>query len=125
MSRLSMGVAAALLALSSANAFSAPAMQAESATGPILVDSKGMALYTYDKDEAGMTNCYDKCATNWPPLMAEEGAAPEGDWTIVDRTDGGKMWAYKGQPLYLWVKDTNPGDVTGDGVGGVWHVAKP
>jgi predicted lipoprotein with Yx(FWY)xxD motif len=125
MHRFNMGLAAAFLALSSATAISAPAMQAESGTGPILVDSKGMTLYTYDKDEAGMTNCYDKCATNWPPLMAEEGAAPEGDWTLVDRTDGGKMWAYKGQPLYLWVKDTNPGEVTGDGVGGVWHVAKP
>jgi predicted lipoprotein with Yx(FWY)xxD motif len=34
------------------------------------------------------------------------------------------MWAYEGWPLYLWVKDTKPGDVTGDGVGGVWHAAK-
>lgn len=28
-------------------------------------------------------------------------------------------------PLYYWVKDKKPGDVTGDGVNGVWHVAKP
>ncbi|MCB1351011.1 MAG: hypothetical protein KDK11_21085, partial [Maritimibacter sp.] len=31
----------------------------------------------------------------------------------------------KGMPLYTWVNDTAPGDVTGDGVNGVWHLAKP
>ena len=60
---------------------------------------------------------------NWPPLMASDGATADGDFTLVDRTDGGKMWAYKGWPLYLWVKDAKPGDMTGDGVGGVWHTA--
>jgi predicted lipoprotein with Yx(FWY)xxD motif len=49
----------------------------------------------------------------------------EGDWSLVERTGGGMMWAYKGMPLYLWVKDEKPGDTTGDGVNSVWHVAKP
>ena len=89
----------------------------------VLTDANGMTLYTYDKDTAGVTNCYDKCAENWPPLFADDGAAPEGDFTLVDRTDGTKMWAYKGMPLYLWVKDTQPGETTGDGVGEVWHTA--
>ena len=35
-----------------------------------------------------------------------------------------KMWAYNGWPLYTFIKDAKPGDVTGDGVGGVWHVVK-
>ncbi len=116
---------AAAFALASAIAHAAPAMTADSSMGPILVDEHGMTLYTFDKDTDGVTNCYDKCAVNWPPLMAAEGAMAEGDWTIVDRTDGGKMWAYKGTPLYLWIKDQNPGDTTGDGVNSVWHVAKP
>ena len=89
----------------------------------VLTDANGMTLYTYDKDTAGVSNCYDKCATNWPPLMVSTDAKAEGDFTIVDRTDGTKMWAYKGMPLYLWVKDTKPGDTTGDGVGEVWHTA--
>jgi predicted lipoprotein with Yx(FWY)xxD motif len=89
----------------------------------VLTDANGMTLYTYDKDTAGVSNCYDKCAENWPPLMADASAKAEGDFTIVDRTDGSKMWAFKGMPLYLWVKDTKPGDTTGDGVGGVWHTA--
>ena len=89
----------------------------------VLTDANGMTLYTYDKDTAGVSNCYDKCAVNWPPLMVSADAKAEGDFTIVDRTDGTKMWAYKGMPLYLWVKDTKPGDTTGDGVGEVWHTA--
>jgi predicted lipoprotein with Yx(FWY)xxD motif len=26
-----------------------------------------------------------------------------------------------GKPLYTWMKDAKPGDVTGDFVRGVWH----
>ena len=101
-----------------------PAKVMDSSLGKIWTDQKGMTLYTFDKDEANKTNCYDKCAEAWPPFMVAEGGVAEGKWTIVERTDGGKMWAYDGHPLYLWVKDTKPGDVTGDMVGNVWHVAK-
>jgi predicted lipoprotein with Yx(FWY)xxD motif len=101
-----------------------PAKTMDTSLGKVLTDQKGMTLYTFDKDEKGKSNCYDQCAVNWPPFKAEAGAAPEGEWTIVDRTDGTKMWAYDGKPLYLWIKDTKPGDVTGDGVGDVWHVVK-
>jgi predicted lipoprotein with Yx(FWY)xxD motif len=89
----------------------------------VLVGENDMTLYIYDKDEPGLTNCYEQCAINWPPLMAEDGATPEGDFTLIERTDGTQMWAYKGWPLYYWIKDTKPGDVTGDEVGGVWHLA--
>ena len=90
----------------------------------IYTDANGMTLYTYDKDEAGKSNCYDQCAANWPPLKASDDAAAEGEWTVIDRTDGTKMWAYEGHPLYTFVKDKKAGDTTGDGVGGVWHIAE-
>jgi predicted lipoprotein with Yx(FWY)xxD motif len=90
----------------------------------ILTDAKGMTLYTWDKDAVGVSNCYDKCAENWPPLLVPADTAVDGDWTLVDRTDSEmKIVAYKGWPLYLWIKDTKPGDTTGDGVGGTWHTA--
>lgn len=89
----------------------------------ILTDANGMTLYTWDKDAAGVTNCYEQCAANWPPLIAAEGSTLEGDFTLVARNDGTQMWAYEGMPLYLWVKDQAPGDTTGDGVGGTWHTA--
>jgi predicted lipoprotein with Yx(FWY)xxD motif len=34
------------------------------------------------------------------------------------------QWAYKGKPLYFWVKDQKPGDKTGDGFNNVWRVVK-
>ena len=101
-----------------------PAMIADSAAGKIYTDANGMTLYTFDKDEAGKTNCYDKCAVNWPPFAAQADAVAESEWTIVERTDGSKMWAYEGKPLYTYIDDKKAGDVTGDGKGGVWHVAK-
>ncbi len=97
----------------------------DSSLGKVLADEKGMTLYTFDKDEPGMSNCYDKCAANWPPLMASGDAKVVGDFTVVTRKDGSKQWALKGVPLYTWVKDTKPGDITGDRVGDVWHVAVP
>ncbi len=84
-----------------------------------------MTLYTFDRDAAGSgkSACNGPCAANWPPLMAAADARSAGDWTVVARDDGAKQWAYKGKPLYLWAKDQKPGDQTGDGFNGVWHVA--
>lgn len=97
------------------------------ASNGVLVGDTGMTLYTFDKDTAnsGKSVCNDKCAANWPPLMASAGAKADGSWSVITRDDGSKQWAYKGQPVYYWVKDKAAGDKTGDGVGGVWHVAKP
>lgn len=93
----------------------------------MLTNSAGMTLYTFDKDAAGSgkSACNGQCAVNWPPLMAKEGDKAAGDYSVVTRDDGGKQWAYKGKPLYLWIKDQKPGDKTGDGVNNVWHVAQP
>jgi predicted lipoprotein with Yx(FWY)xxD motif len=38
--------------------------------------------------------------------------------------DGSPQWAYKGMPLYTYVKDVKTGDKNGDGVGGVWKVVQ-
>jgi predicted lipoprotein with Yx(FWY)xxD motif len=91
----------------------------------MLVDSKGMTLYTYDQDAMNKSNCNGQCAENWPPLAAEAGAMGKDDWTVVKRDDGALQWAYYGKPLYTFIKDMKAGEVTGDGKMGVWHVAKP
>ena len=95
--------------------------------GGVLVDPKGMTLYTFDKDpaNAGKSVCNGPCADNWPPLRAAADAKPMGDYTAIVRDDGRRQWAYKGKPLYLWVKDARPGDKTGDGFNNAWRVARP
>ncbi|ODT08404.1 MAG: hypothetical protein ABS58_02620 [Mesorhizobium sp. SCN 65-20] len=117
--------ALAVLFLSTAATLAAePAMVMDSSAGKVYTDAKGMTLYTYDKDSAGKSACNGDCAKNWPPLMAAADAKDEGEWTVVTRDDGSKMWAYEGKPLYTFVQDKKAGDVTGEGKGGVWHVAK-
>ncbi len=90
-----------------------------------LITSNGMTLYTFDKDGDGKSNCYGKCAKNWPPMAATASSKTEGDFSVVKRKDGTFQWAYKGMPLYTWFKDMKAGDNTGDGVKGVWHTARP
>jgi len=93
----------------------------------MLTGSNGMTLYVFDKDTAGSgkSMCNGPCATNWPALMAMDGDAASGDYSIVTRDDGKKQWAFKGKPLYFWSKDMKGGDKTGDGFNNLWHVAKP
>ena len=99
----------------------------KTAAGEVFADSKGMTLYTFDKDSMpGKSVCNGPCAQNWPPLMAMAKSKPKGEWTVITRDDGSKQWAYKGKPLYTFAKDTKPGDTTGNGfLNGAWHVAKP
>lgn len=94
--------------------------------GGVLVNSAGMTLYTFDKDTAGSGKsvCNGPCAANWPPLRASTDDKPGGDFSVVTRDDGSRQWAYKGKPLYLWVRDRKPGDRTGDGFNKVWRVVR-
>lgn len=90
-----------------------------------LTAANGMTLYTFDNDSAGSSSCYNSCATSWPPYLAKAGAAAPGNgFTTVQRRDGTQQWAKDGAPLYFWVGDSAPGDTSGDGVGGVWHIAQ-
>ncbi len=125
MIRTLLGVAAAAFVVGCASQSTEPAMSRDTAMGKVLADSKGMTLYTFDKDVAGKSNCNGQCAVNWPPLMASVDAKAMGPWSVVTRDDGSRQWAYKGLPVYGWVKDGKPGDTTGEGVNGVWRVAKP
>lgn len=93
--------------------------------GEVLAGEKGMTLYTFKKDKHGKSACYDKCAANWPPAKAASNAKAEGAYSLVTRKDGSKQWAKDGMPLYYWAKDTKEGDATGDGMNGVWNVARP
>ena len=95
--------------------------------GGVLVGANGMTLYIFDTDVAGSgkSACNGPCVQNWPPLQAADADRASGDYSIVIRDDGSRQWALKGKPLYFWAKDAKPGDTTGDGVKGVWRIARP
>lgn len=94
--------------------------------GGILTNQAGMTLYTFDKDVeySGKSMCNGNCAVNWPPLAASNDDKAGGVWSIVTRDDGPRQWAYKGKPVYRWIKDQKPGDKTGDGFGKAWHIVQ-
>lgn len=92
--------------------------------GGMLATDKGLTVYTFDKDVAGSGKsvCNDKCATNWPPVLAGANDRPQGPYTIVVRDDGRRQWAYRGKPVYTWPEDQQPGDKYGDNKLKIWHV---
>ena len=95
----------------------------QTAAGQILADASGLALYTFDNDITTTSTCYGSCAIAWPPLIAA--AAVLVPYSLAARTDGAQQISYKNRPLYRYVGDGAPGDINGEGLGGIWHLAKP
>ncbi len=101
--------------------------------GTILVDPDGMTLYVFMPDEQGKPTCYDTCADNWPPLVADVTAGDGVDASLlgtVARKAGfyqtpEMQVTYDGWPLYRFAGDHAPGDTNGQGVKGVWYVIDP
>jgi predicted lipoprotein with Yx(FWY)xxD motif len=95
--------------------------------GAILTNAEGRTLYTFTQDSSGKSACSGTCAQTWPPVVASDSAKVDGatgDFSLVTRDDGQKQLALNGRPLYTYAGDSKSGDTTGDGVGGVWFVAK-
>jgi predicted lipoprotein with Yx(FWY)xxD motif len=118
---------------SSSSAASADAVlkTADTDLGTVVVDSAGLTVYYFDKDTAdsGASNCSGQCLENWPPVIAESDS-PEVDGVTgtvgtITRDDGTTQVTLNGLPLYLYIGDKAPGDVTGQGVGGIWWVVAP
>lgn len=99
--------------------------------GALLVDAKGMTLYTLTNAGKPVA-CTGQCATFWPPLLlpsgtttATGGAGVSGLGTVV--MNGGMQVTEHGDPLYRFSQDKAAGDTNGEGIksfGGTWHVAK-
>ncbi len=92
---------------------------------PVLAGGNGMTLYTFRNDAPGVSTCYEQCAENWPSLLATGDVAIEAPYTVIERDDGTRQLARDGMPLYYWIRDIGPGDTTGDGMNGLWDVARP
>lgn len=77
-------------------------------------DHRGHTLYTYEKDEPGKSRCVNECAQKFVPVEPLEDASPVGDWSIIERDDGRRQWAYLDRPLYTYVEDADPGSLFGN-----------
>jgi predicted lipoprotein with Yx(FWY)xxD motif len=93
--------------------------------GSILVDAEGFTLYIFTNDTEGTSNCNEGCIENWPAVPGDATVGGDLDaslFTTITRADGSEQLAVNGMPLYRYVPDAAPGDVNGQGVGGVWFV---
>jgi predicted lipoprotein with Yx(FWY)xxD motif len=82
----------------------------------ILVDARGLPLYTYKLDTATASNVTGQLAALWPPLIASTPTARGASGALTSlQTAHGKQVSYNGHFLYTFVDDRH-GKVTGEGV---------
>jgi predicted lipoprotein with Yx(FWY)xxD motif len=101
-----------------------------SSLGKILVDGRGMTLYTYGHDKHNASVCTEVCARVWPPAIAASaptaGSGVSGArLTTIERPDHRSQLVYGGHPLYTFSEDTRRGQMGGEGFLGVWFVISP
>lgn len=105
---------------------------ATAGSNKVLVTAQGFTVYMFANDTAGKSNCDATCLSFWPALTgmpsAASGAALTGAFGTITGTGGITQATYDGHPLYLFVKDTKPGQIAGNGVntsGGLWYALTP
>jgi predicted lipoprotein with Yx(FWY)xxD motif len=106
-----------------------------SGVGPVLVDSTGMTLYYFEKDQkgSGQSKCEGPCAQAWPPLTT--GGQPKAMSGVnasmlgtIKRSDGSMQVTYAGWPLYTFIEDKAPGQDNGTdskAFGASWYPLHP
>ena len=100
--------------------------------GRIVGDGRGLAVYIFDKEQRGRSECYGACAKAWPPVLAKGRpvAGMGSDRELLGTTrrrDGKRQLTYRGQPLYYYEHD-RPGLVLCHDVfefGCTWLVIRP
>ena len=98
--------------------------------GSVLVDDKGMTLYTLTNNGTPVA-CTGACASAWPPLVLPAGTTtPSGasgvtGLGVATSADGTRV-TENSAPLYRFSGDKAPGDTNGNNLssfGGVWKAA--
>lgn len=85
--------------------------------GTLLTDSQSMTLYISTTDPPGVSACTDDCLSSWLPVTAWlQARSALDEWSIIDRGNGSRLWAYSGRPLYRYAGDVWPEDLSGDGL---------
>ncbi|MFP5333562.1 MAG: hypothetical protein ACLGHX_14520 [Acidimicrobiia bacterium] len=101
---------------------------AETELGPTLVNAEGLTLYGFTQDTPTSSACTGGCADNWPPVPGDTPLPPDIDpglFSTITREDGSTQLVFGEWPLYLFVGDSAPGDVNGQGINDVWFVIAP
>jgi len=98
-------------------------------TGDYLVDQNGFSLYYTTQDSPGVSNINDPGVLySWPIFYTQNVIVPSQlntiDFYSITKHDNRMQTAYRGWPLYYYLKDKAAGDVNGDGLNGIWFLAR-
>lgn len=99
--------------------------------GTVLTTRSGFVLYTYTADNPGGPGCDPGCLKIWPPLLLPPGTttpvAATGVTGLGTFQRGNRLQVtWNGLPLYTFITDKHPGQVTGQTVvdsAGKWILA--
>jgi predicted lipoprotein with Yx(FWY)xxD motif len=96
----------------------------------ILTTAQGRTFYYRTTDMPPTTVCSGGYASVWPPLLVSGSSTPTSTTTLpgklsVQADANGTQVEYNGHLLYTFSGDTAPGQTTGEGIGGIWHVCTP
>ena len=100
----------------------------KTSAGYVLATSTGRTIYWYASDikNSGKSTCISSCLAAWPAVTGTPSAAPgvqlAGKLGTITRPGGVVQATYNGYPLYTYAQDMTAGQVTGNGISGVWHV---
>lgn len=100
-----------------------------SVIGNYLVNSKGYTLYIFTTDipYSGNSMCTGFCAGIWPSFYTANLIVPSSfntlNFNTITRSNGTLQLTYMGRPLYVYSKDTAPGQINGEGFLGKWYAA--
>jgi predicted lipoprotein with Yx(FWY)xxD motif len=126
------GKPAAAQAATHASSSGAALHVAATSLGKVLVDGQGMTVYMLSSDKPHKSLCAGQCLQYWPivpaPSSKATAAGVTGKIASTTSTSGSPMATLAGRPLYTYVQDQAPGDVTGEGLnrfGGVWYAVSP
>jgi predicted lipoprotein with Yx(FWY)xxD motif len=93
----------------------------------ILVNPAGRTVYMYTPDGDSKTSKVPEAVkASWPPKVAGASSITVGPGldraklVVHKQPKGVQQVAYNGHLLYTFVGDKQPGDATGQGLGGVW-----
>ncbi len=89
-------------------------------SGRMIVMQNGYSVYSWDGDGANASNCVKECLAKWTPVPAGKAAQPNGEWTVFERSQGVRQWAFRGRPLYTYNDDPKLRSQIGSDEPG-WH----
>ena len=100
--------------------------------GTVIFTGQNRSIYLFARDHR-KSSCYGACAKAWPPVLTtgkpRAGAGVRAKLLgTVRRSDGTRQVTYNGHPLYHFVNDKKPGQITCQNVsqfGAKWLVVNP